>query len=499
MHTSRQRVATVLVLLLACLLPLVAQAAGNRVIWFPEESPYRLYENLIIPEDGSLLIEAGVHVELAADVQIIVLGEFQVSGTEANPVFFGPSDPGAPWSGIVVRGANSPFGILEYAVLEGCRTGVRVERSTFTIRHSRIQGINSAIEVSDDGDLGLFGVEAEVMSNFSGAVVLRSSRSRLAADSSRFRLTVSDPIGASTPTNLWISRSDGRITRCSVDLKSETRGVGMFIIDGDGLTLRRNSVHIVSTDTLPSSRSSAIRIAGTQGIRLDHFSIEMSCSAGLTYGIFAMDGSHVTVINSIIAGAGDQQAPHLVAAAIDPLTPAAQISMRYDCLYRVQPPTDPHIAVNLPSLVLEDPRWVDEEYHLGPGSPCIDAGDPASNEDPDGTIADIGKFFFDQTASPGPETVLLPGEFHLSPAWPNPFNATARVDLVLPRSTVVHVEVIDLLGRQVAVLASGHHPAGRLPLLWNGRSETGVASSGLYLVRATAPGWSAARRIVLLR
>ena len=47
-----------------------------------------------------------------------------------------------------------------------------------------------------------------------------------------------------------------------------------------------------------------------------------------------------------------------------------------------------------------DPLFVDSgngDYHLTYSSPCIDAGDPLSPYDPDGTIADMGAFYFDQS------------------------------------------------------------------------------------------------------
>ncbi|MFH1861684.1 MAG: T9SS type A sorting domain-containing protein, partial [bacterium] len=48
------------------------------------------------------------------------------------------------------------------------------------------------------------------------------------------------------------------------------------------------------------------------------------------------------------------------------------------------------------------------DFHLQPGSPCIDAGDPASPPDPDGTIADMGAYYFDQAGwQPGNLTVDL--------------------------------------------------------------------------------------------
>ena len=49
-----------------------------------------------------------------------------------------------------------------------------------------------------------------------------------------------------------------------------------------------------------------------------------------------------------------------------------------------------------------DPLFVNPangEYYLTEYSPCIDAGDPNSSYDPDGTIADMGAFYFDQTQS----------------------------------------------------------------------------------------------------
>jgi hypothetical protein len=50
--------------------------------------------------------------------------------------------------------------------------------------------------------------------------------------------------------------------------------------------------------------------------------------------------------------------------------------------------------------ITEDPLFADPDegnYHLTEDSPCIDAGDPESPEDPDRTRADMGAFYFNQT------------------------------------------------------------------------------------------------------
>lgn len=45
-------------------------------------------------------------------------------------------------------------------------------------------------------------------------------------------------------------------------------------------------------------------------------------------------------------------------------------------------------------VLYEDPRVNNETGQLSPLSPCIDAGDPVSMTDPDGSVADMGAFFY---------------------------------------------------------------------------------------------------------
>ncbi|TKJ40817.1 hypothetical protein CEE37_07585 [candidate division LCP-89 bacterium B3_LCP] len=53
--------------------------------------------------------------------------------------------------------------------------------------------------------------------------------------------------------------------------------------------------------------------------------------------------------------------------------------------------------------ITNNPRFVDpatDDFNLQSSSPCIDTGDPLSPNDPDGTRADMGALYFDQTAYP---------------------------------------------------------------------------------------------------
>ena len=60
--------------------------------------------------------------------------------------------------------------------------------------------------------------------------------------------------------------------------------------------------------------------------------------------------------------------------------------------------------------IISDPMFLDvfnNNYHLRWGSPAIDAGDPNSPLDPDGTRADMGAYYFDQRDSIPPSISIL--------------------------------------------------------------------------------------------
>jgi hypothetical protein len=132
-----------------------------------------------------------------------------------------------------------------------------------------------------------------------------------------------------------------------------------------------------------------------------------------------------------------------------------------------------------------DPMYVDpgnHDFHLQVGSPCIDAGDPESPLDPDGTVADIGAFFFDHNVRvTEPEPAVNPSSWSLSPAYPNPFNPTTTISVSIPQPAELNVSVFNIAGQQVATLASGTHSAGSHTLTFDAFNLAG----GVYFVRAT--------------
>jgi len=88
--------------------------------------------------------------------------------------------------------------------------------------------------------------------------------------------------------------------------------------------------------------------------------------------------------------------------------------------------------------------------------------------------------------------------FALEPVVPNPAHGATRVRFAVPVETPVRVSVLDVMGREVAVIAEGAFRPGRHDLAWDGASRSGPLPSGIYFVRMRAPGFSAVRRVALV-
>ncbi|KPJ87839.1 MAG: hypothetical protein AMS18_14105 [Gemmatimonas sp. SG8_17] len=91
--------------------------------------------------------------------------------------------------------------------------------------------------------------------------------------------------------------------------------------------------------------------------------------------------------------------------------------------------------------------------------------------------------------------------FELGSNYPNPFNPSTTIPVVLTKRSMVRLEIYCADGRCVRVLPTGDLHAGRHTFSWNGRDEHGaVAPSGVYLMRLSdQTGVSVTRQIVLLK
>ena len=89
----------------------------------------------------------------------------------------------------------------------------------------------------------------------------------------------------------------------------------------------------------------------------------------------------------------------------------------------------------------------------------------------------------------------LAASFSLSDAYPNPFNPTTVMELTMPVSGKMQVDVYNLLGQSVAILTSGYKDAGIYNLTW----DASDAASGMYFVKAEFGGITETQKLMLIK
>ncbi|RCK73120.1 MAG: Cell surface protein [Ignavibacteriae bacterium] len=84
-------------------------------------------------------------------------------------------------------------------------------------------------------------------------------------------------------------------------------------------------------------------------------------------------------------------------------------------------------------------------------------------------------------------TEIIPKEYSLGKNYPNPFNPTTSFNVEIPVESKLSLKVFNLLGQEVAELASGVFEPGSYTFTWNGLSNSKEQqSSGIYFYKMEA-------------
>ncbi len=147
-----------------------------------------------------------------------------------------------------------------------------------------------------------------------------------------------------------------------------------------------------------------------------------------------------------------------------------------------------------------DPRLVSPGlllFQLQGDSPAIDAGDPTLPGDPDGSIADLGPYYYPRMVSASP---VSRAALSLAPNVPNPFNPRTELRFEVREAGEITLDILDARGRRVRRVVRAHFEAGENRLQWDGRDGRGRAvPSGAYAVRLWSRAGVATRWITLVR
>ena len=78
---------------------------------------------------------------------------------------------------------------------------------------------------------------------------------------------------------------------------------------------------------------------------------------------------------------------------------------------------------------------------------------------------------------------VMPTEYVISKAYPNPFNPVTNIDITVPQSGLMQFAIYDILGRQVFKHKQTFANPGHYRFTWSGKNNYGSSlASGVYLL-----------------
>jgi len=99
-----------------------------------------------------------------------------------------------------------------------------------------------------------------------------------------------------------------------------------------------------------------------------------------------------------------------------------------------------------------------------------------------------------------PSDEIIPTEFTLHPAYPNPFNSSTVMKYDIPKRSIVNIQIYDDLGKMVWKSNKELKNPGTYQVIWEGKSSSGkLVPSGIYHVKLFASSNVFYQRITLTK
>jgi hypothetical protein len=157
-----------------------------------------------------------------------------------------------------------------------------------------------------------------------------------------------------------------------------------------------------------------------------------------------------------------------------------------------------------------DTTYLDQSFKIGGSFPWVFAEYWVQARDFAGNESGPSNFRSTKGKSVLPAKLLtqsdIPEEYRLAQNYPNPFNPVTTIKYDLPEDSFVHLDIYDLLGREVKTLLNEVVKAGYKVVSWEGKDNNGnPVSTGMYIYRLTVnsaesnEGILVVRKMVLLR
>lgn len=373
--------------------------------------PYLVQTQTILPVGGILTVQPGTDIQMSDNSNFIIKGKAEFLGTVAQPIRIHAQTPTHKWGDIFIDSSMNHC-TFNY---------VFIEDGTFIPHH-----INTAV-VADTN------LQRATISSYYSSVEINNctfKNNKRCIYAKYGAMSVSGCSFDSTNVEEKINIAFVRGALVENSWFSRTYGAGLHdCVDFDGVHngIIRNNIMLYGEDDgvdlgeWESKNSDTILVSGnyieglhygkgvTIGERSLHITVEKNVIVGCLQGVAVKDASNALIINNTfykdtigidvyqkVAGWGGgiaESKNNIIANSI-------LFDVRKDVLSTL---TIDHSLSNTSTLagignLNGDPMFESVatlNFHLLLGSPCINTGDPNSPLDPNGTIVEMGAFYFD--------------------------------------------------------------------------------------------------------
>ena len=95
---------------------------------------------------------------------------------------------------------------------------------------------------------------------------------------------------------------------------------------------------------------------------------------------------------------------------------------------------------------------------------------------------------------------IMPLDYKVFPAYPNPFNPVTNLNYHLPEDSFVRITIYDTFGNEINKLIDSKQSRGQKSVQWNATNNQGKpVSAGVYLYRIQAGDFVDNRKMILLK
>jgi len=407
--------------------------------WYVSESPYILNHDIVVPDEQTLIIEPGVEVIFTGHYRFKVFGQLLAEGTESDSIYFTALDTETGWHSLrlLADPATNDTSKLSYCI----------------VQHGKATG-------------GL-----ESFDNMGGGILIWEANAIISNSTIRNNLAGGNGIYGAVGGGISIWSSNVLIQNCRIIHNEANSGGGLGIIWCNPIIKNCLIANNMLSISSPYWRESG----GIVIYQSNSLIINNTIVNNIGGGMVTDNNADPTIINTISWGNNDGVSHNFY---IGNIADSPEISYcdfqggfdaiggngaggNFNGIYENNIDADP---------LFIDP--VNGDFHLTDGSPCIDAGDPEQPSDPDGTISDIGAFYYDQLTGVFEESTTI-SNLHL---FPNPVNSNTSLNYVLSEETEIIIKILNLNGQLISVVLNEKQQKGPHSIIFDGS----LISAGVY-------------------